>query len=161
MAIKIRPVSLRSYQEAINGTGDDSYRIYESGSFPSGVNYPAETQFIVFACSGLTMDYRCGNVNVQSGSQIIIMRTLRTCEHDGNPHYNADDRMIIPGSDGGYYIISRKDSSDHYYNLANLTGSLSIADAYNLPDEFSGSIGNYTQSGANWPSIVHDLEPFS
>lgn len=93
-------------------------------------------------------DKNISNLFVPQGSPIIVVRLLRYCEHDGKPHYNADDQIIFPTLEGLIYRLSRKNTPDHYIALSEIAGQKDIANAYRLPSEKFGLAKDYKANGA-------------
>lgn len=161
-----------AYANLVKMIGPYRYNIYNpSETLPNEVfkNELNISQYkCVFACVGATQaDYnisleRIGgsetiqNVIVPKDREIIAVRLLRKCNHDGTPHYNADDQIIFPTNKGDVYRISRRNAPDHYIPLTKNAGISSIADAYNLPDLQNGPIDHYDYNGA---SLHFDLKP--
>jgi hypothetical protein len=134
--------------------------------FKKQLNIP-QYNFVV-ACSGTTTaDYHIslvtkgglqeiGGIVIPKGHDITVVRLLRHCEHDGTPHFNADDQIIFPAADGNVYRLSRKDAPDHYIALSANVGIQDVASAFNLPDEKYGPINEYSHKGA---SLHVELNP--
>jgi len=153
----LKVVSSRKIDKIIKDIGPDRYRIYFHGNISDSLTPLTNkiSEITLVACSGTTADYHYKDsertLTIPSDSQVILIRSLRLCDHDGNAHYNADDSIIFPTEAGSYLRIPRAESPDHYIGLAKVSGSLSIADAYRLPTQDKGPIAKYTENGALWP----------
>lgn len=162
--IKSYPES--SYTKILTEVNPYYYRIYDKNDpvpdeiFKRQLNI---TQYnFVVACSGTTTsDYHIalattdglkevgGGIVIPKGCDITVIRLLRHCEHDGTPHFNADDQIIFPAVNGNVYRLNRKDAPDHYIALSGNAGIQDIASAYNLPDDKHGPIKQYSYKGAS------------
>lgn len=160
--IKIYPES--SYTKIVSEINPYYYRIFEENDqmpdeiFETQLNIPLYN--LVVACSGTTMaDYHISlatkggiqeidSIVIPKGCDIMVVRLVRHCEHDGTPHFNADDQIIFPGADGNVYRVSRKDAPDHYIALSTSAGIQDIASAYNLPADKYGPIKQFRHKGA-------------
>jgi hypothetical protein len=160
--IKLYPEA--SYRKILTEVNPYYYRIFEQSDtmpddiFKKQLSIPQYS--LVVACSGTTVaDYHLslatrygfqemGGIVIPKGYDITIVRLLRHCEHDGTPHFNADDQIIFPASDGNVYRLSRNDAPDHYMALSTNAGIKDVASAYNLPDDKFGPIAQYSHKGA-------------
>jgi hypothetical protein len=170
--MKLYPES--SYTKVINDIGPYHYQIFEENdALPDEVfkNQLSILQYnCVFACSGATTaDYHIslettdgyqdiGNITVPKGHNILVVRLLRHCEHDGTPHFNADDQVIFPATNGNVYRLSRNDAPDHYVALVRNAGIQDVASAYNLPDDKYGHIDHYSYKGASLHVEINPLK---
>ncbi len=163
-----------SYNKLISDIGPYHYQIFEENDpLPDEVfrNQLSIPQYnCILACSGTTTaDYnislatndgyqQISNIIVPKGHEIMVVRLLRHCEHDGTPHFNADDQVIFPATNGNIYRLSRNDSPDHYITLAGNAGIQDIASAYNLPNDKYGPIDRYSHKGANLHVNINPLK---
>jgi len=161
---RINPFPEGSFSRLINEIGKSRYRIFEESELlPDGVfrsNFNFQNYNCVFASTASTVseynlvlkttsgDDKINNLVIPQGEPIVVVRLLRYCEHDGKPHYNADDQIIFPTRDGLTYRLSRKDTPDHYIALSDIAGQKDIANAYRLPDQKSGMAKDYKAKGA-------------
>lgn len=160
----LKIVDEKIYTSVLNEVGKSKYQVFgKDESLPGDISrdYLMTTDFTsVVACSGsLTVDFKLGlhsqnglsvvDVVIPQNSQVVLFRTLRYCEHDGNPHYNSDDVIFFPDSRGNIIRLYRKDAPDHYYGLSNASGIVTIADAYHLPNNSNGPISLYSENGAS------------
>ena len=170
--IKLYPAL--SYDKLISEIGPYHYQIFEKNDllpdevFKNQLSIPQYN--CVLACSGTTTaDYnislatndgyqQISNIIVPKGHEIMVVRLLRHCEHDGTPHFNADDQVIFPATNGNIYRLSRNDSPDHYITLAGNAGIQDIASAYNLPNDKYGPIDRYSHKGANLHVNINPLK---
>jgi hypothetical protein len=161
---KFNPFLESDYISLINEVGVSNYCIFEkdelmpNGVFHSKLNIAQYN--CVFTCTAATAsDYSIilktgegddiiDHLSIPKGQPIVVTRLLRYCEHDGTPHYNADDQIFFQTVDGFTYRISRNDSPDHYIALADLAGIGNIANAYRLPTQKSGLISDFKANGA-------------
>ena len=98
----------KKYNKILNEVGKGRYQIlYPDNSFISDIfdSLPGSLQDR-FTCACITtsattatttVDYKCEGFIIPKGSHVVNWRTFRYCEHDGNPHLNADDNIIFPG----------------------------------------------------------------
>ena len=152
----------KKYNKILNEVGEGRYQIlYPDDSFISDIftNLPGSLQDR-FTCACITtsattaiatVDYKCEGFIIPKGSHVINWRTFRYCEHDRNPHFNADDNIICPDDKGNIWKVSRDDSPDHYISIATWAGLQHIADAYYLPTEPNGPYLQYIENGATVP----------
>jgi len=49
---------------------------------------------------------------------IVVIRNMRYCEHDGNPHFNSDDSVFFAHKSGRIGKVIRKDAEDHYKKIS-------------------------------------------
>lgn len=170
---KIKPFSEKSFSHLIDIIGSYQYHIYEpsemlpDGLFKEQLNFPDYN--CAFVCTGTTTnDYQIElatidgtesleSILVPKDQNILVVRLLRRCEHDGHPHYNADDQIIFPTANGCIYRLSRKDAPDHYVELSENASCQSVAEAFALPEEDSGPIDDYKAKGAE---IYVNCDPF-
>ena len=96
-----------------------------------------------------------GDIIVPKGHDIMVVRLLRHCEHDGTPHFNADDQIIFPANNGNIYRLSRNYAPDHYITLTTNAGIQDVASAYNLPEDKYGPINHYSHKGASLQVDAH------
>ena len=82
---------------------------------------------------------------------------LREDKTHGDLHYNADDQIIFPTTEGHIFRLPRKDAPDHYFTIAGSANMLTIADAYNLPEQKTGPIEQYSEREAK---LYVDLLPY-
>ena len=162
--MKIKPFPESNFSKLIKDIGESRYRIFEESELlPDGVfrsSFNFENYNCVFASTAATAsdynlvlktpsgDDKIDNLFIPQGSPIIVVRLLRYCEHDGIPHYNADDQIIFPTREGLTYRLSRKNIPDHYIALSEITGQKDIANAYRLPNQKSGMSKDYKANGA-------------
>lgn len=148
----------------INEVGVSNYCIFEKDELmPGGVfrsNLNIDLYNCVFTCTAATAsnyhiisktgegEDRIDDLVIPQGQPIVLVRLLRYCEHDGTPHYNADDQIFFQTVNGYTYRFSRNNAPDHYIALANLAGLTDIADAYHLPTQKSGLISDFKANGA-------------
>ena len=161
---KIRAFPENHFTQLMSDIGESRYKIFEKTELlPDGVfrsNFHFQDYNCVFASTAATAsDYnivlktaggenKISNLFIPKGNPIIVVRLLRYCEHDGIPHYNADDQVIFPTREGLTYRLSRKNAPDHYIALSGIAGLRDIADAYQLPDQKYGMAKDYKAKGA-------------
>lgn len=159
---KIYPES--DFTRLVDDIGISHYKIFEKDELlPGGVfrsNFNFQDYNCVFSSTAATAsDYnivlktaggenKINNLFVPQGAPIVVVRLLRYCEHDGIPHYNADDQIIFPTLEGAIYRFSRKNAPDHYIALSQTASLQHIADAYRLPDQKYGMAKDYRAKGA-------------
>lgn len=161
---KIKPFPKSNFSKLINDIGESRYRIFEESELlPDGVfrsNFNFGNYNCVFASTTATAsdynlvlktagaDDKINNLFIPQGNPIIVVRLLRYCEHDGIPHYNADDQIIFPTREGLTYRLSRKNTPDHYIALSEIAGQKDIVNAYRLPNQKYGMAKDYKANGA-------------
>lgn len=162
-----------SYENIINEIGSYHYRIYEKGdSLPEGI-YKNELLFDQYYVSCISTGSTASNykfsletlddekgidkIYIPKESELIVVRLLRYCEHDGKPHYNADDQIIFQAIDGNIFRLSRNDAPDHYINLVKSASLQGIAEAYRLPCDKSGPADKYVENGAGMYIQIHQI----
>lgn len=152
----------KKYSKILKEVGEGRYQLlYPNDSFISDIFGGLSSSFQDrFTCACITtsatiatstVDYKCEGFSIPKGSHVINWRTFRYCEHDGNPHFNADDNIICPDDKGNIWKISRDSSPDHYISIATWAGLQNIADAYYLPAEPNGPYSQYIENGATVP----------
>ncbi len=124
-------------------------------SFVSLLNLNSLKAPFICVCAGtgstLDVNFAYGDFFIPKKSEIIIERVLRSCNHGGHHHGNADDYLYFPIKSGNIVRVSRRDSPDHIFNLAETAGLGHIASACHLPKLKSGPISHYVESGAALP----------
>jgi len=160
--MKKKPWDEKKYSKILEEVGKGRYQLlYPNDSFISeifgGLPGSLHDRFTC-ACvttsattATATVDYVCEGFMIPKGSHVINWRTFRYCEHDQNPHFNADDNIICPDNKGNIWKVSRNDSPDHYVSIATWAGLQYIADAYRLPTEPNGPYSQYIENGATVP----------
>lgn len=156
----------KSYAHIINEVGPFRYAIYNQGETVPGDIFSrvlgiehyncvvAGTGSTVSLCS-LTLSNE-KQVVIPKDSSVIVVRLLRADNTHGALHYNADDQIIFQTEAGDFFRLPRKDAPDHYITIAGTANMLTLADAYQLPDQKSGPIAQYSAKGAR---LYVDLEP--
>lgn len=163
MKYKISEKFKKLYRYIINILDPKSYRIIEcndkeleESGFPQLVEFPHVT---VWACTwqGENINYSCGKFEIPKDSPIIQRRLIRYCEHDGKPHFNADDHIFFEIKSREVISVSlpKHDSKDHYISIDKFQGVDQFYDIYHLPREKTGSIDTYIQNRALIPRIVN------
>jgi hypothetical protein len=147
------------YKKIIAEVGAYRYRIYnKEEKLPCGILgriKNVESYNYVIAGTGATISNYTLNLNTQSklvipkDEQVIVVRLLRYDNGHGNPHFNADDQIIIPTKKGDFFRVPRKDTADHYIGIAKGANMLNIAEAYKLPLNKEGPINAYHEKGAS------------
>jgi len=161
---KVKPFPEGNFTRLIEEIGEYRYKIFEESELlPDGVFrniFNFESFNCVFASTAATAsdynlvlktpdgDDKIDNLFIPKGNPIIVVRLLRYCEHDGIPHYNADDQIIFPTREGLTYRLSRKNTPDHYIALSDIACQKNIATAYRLPEQKSGLAKDYKENGA-------------
>ena len=162
--IKIFPED--KYTRIINEVGSFRYAIYDQGETIPGDLFSRisglEHYNCVLAGTGSTLSL-CNlnigqhkNVTIPQDSPVIVVRLLREDKTHGGLHYNADDQIIFPTTEGHIFRLPRKDAPDHYLAIAGSANMLTIADAYSLPEQKTGPIARYSEKGAR---LYVDLLP--
>jgi len=156
-----------SYREILAMYGSSSYSIIEYSSDISpciikNFSYSKPWKMAV-TCSGIIgenmkVGYETessinifGEFTIPANEQIVLVRLFRECCHDGTPHFNVDDQLIIPCTDGSILRIIRSEAPDHYIKAIAASSLSSIGSVYSLPCDSHGPIGSYIQSGAMYP----------
>ncbi len=104
--------------------------------------------------STLQMNLVYNNFTLEKGSEVVIVRALRPCNHNGIYHANADDYMYFPDTKGNIVKVSRRDAPDHILYIAQASGLENIITAYRLPIKQFGFISDYVGNGALMPIII-------
>jgi len=98
-------------------------------------------------------DYRCTLlIGTQHESQssdvysahgnIFLVKTLRYCEHNGQPHFNADVRAYWDGDGSTCWMASSRESPDHYRRATYGTVLENVKTSFSLPEEDCGNLAN-------------------
>jgi hypothetical protein len=166
MSRKLKVFSEKNYTQIINEVGPFRYAIYDRGETVPGDIFSRvlaiEDYNCVVAGTGstlslctLTLPYS-KQVVIPKNSPVIVVRLLRADNARGEMHYNADDQIVFPTIEGDIFRLPRKDAPDHYITIAGTANMLTLADAYQLPDQKSGPIAQYSAKGAR---LYVDLNP--
>lgn len=158
MPYKLKIFSERSYDQIINEIGPFRYAIYDQGESVPGHIFGRILGIEHYSCvvagtgstlslCALTLPYD-QQVVIPQNSPVIIVRLLRADSTHGELHYNADDQVIFPTIDGNIFRLPRKDAPDHYITIAGAANMLTLADAYQLPEQKTGPIAQYSEKGA-------------
>jgi len=154
--MKTKLFSEQKYTKILKEVGRSSYKIWEptepivSELVPNFKKY----QFMgvcMGTSSTLSLDITYQGYKIPKGSEIIVQRVFRECQHGGTPHLNADDKVFFPIKNGNIMQLSRNDAPDHYVKITTLGGLGGIAAAYHLPHEKAGPINQYSENGALVP----------
>lgn len=167
MSRGIKIIDESTYLEIIKTYGSSSYSIIEQRSDVSPAIFKDlsydEPWKLVVTCSGLiNEDKKIGyeshssikvlnNFIIPSTAQVILVRFFRECTHDGTFHYNADDQIIFPCTDGKCRRIVRRDAPDHFVDVLSASTLSSIGSVYSLPCDTHGPIDSYKANGAFYP----------
>jgi len=163
--IKIFPE--KDYKEIINEIGPFHYCIYEKGEILPGSVLPSTLPFQNYSCvvagsgsttSICTLKFNQEEIIIPVGAQVIISRLLRFDNSHGEPHYNANDQLIFPTTNGNIFRLARNDAPDHYKKIINNTNMLTIAEAYQLPESKYGPIAKYGEKGAKLHLELHPIQ---
>ena len=162
------------YKKIIQSVGSLQYCIFNSGeTMPVDIfsnQLQIENYNCVVAGTGcFTSDYRieliCAEQNkvqeliIPEGDEVVVIRLLRYDKNHGEPHYNANDQIIFPTKSGKIVRLFRKDAPDHYIKIAENSGIVNIADAYNLPEEKNGPVEKYNANGAKLQlEVIHQKD---
>jgi len=144
------------YKKSLEEVGHGRYSIAEPGD-PLISVFGLDSLEMPFlgVCAGtgsvLQVDFIYRVFLIPKGSEILIQRVLRPCNHGGVYHGNADDYLYFPVKSGNIVRISRIDSPDHFVSLSATAGLENIASAYHLPELRSGPISQYVENGALMP----------
>lgn len=144
------------YKKSLEEVGRGRYSIAEPGD-PLISVFGLDSLGIPFlgVCAGtgsvLQVDFVYHGLCIPKGSDILIQRVLRPCNHGGIYHGNADDYLYFPVKSGNIVRVSRTDSPDHFISLSASGGLDHIASAYHLPELKSGPISQYVENGAFMP----------
>jgi len=166
--LKIKRFDEKKYKEIVSEVGLSRYQIYMKGEQLPGslfdrINYVQNFSHVVAGTGSTIGDFLITPIQ-QSGlvipkdSQVAVVRFLRQDDSHGELHYNADDIAIFPDKKGDIYCFHRKDSPDHFISISENTHITSVADAYKLPLEPSGTIEQYKENGASLHIEVEELE---
>lgn len=166
MARILKPFPEKGYNEIIKEVGQFRYKIFEKDEAIPGEIFKETLNFDPYNCviagTGSTLAL-CSldlglseRYTIPKGVSVVICRLLRYDNSHGEPHYNADDQIIFPTSDGSIWRLPRKTAPDHYVQIAETADMFTLGDAYHLPKEKSGEIGQYTAQGAR---LYIDLLP--
>jgi len=158
----------KGYKEILKEVGSFRYAIYDKDEpVPGRVFSRAlaiEKYNCVVAGTGSTTSL-CSlalstekQVVIPQHSPVVVVRLLREDKKSDVLHYNADDQIIFPTSEGNILRLTRKDAPDHFLKVANTAELGSIAKAYRLPEEKAGPIEKYSAKGAR---LYLDLSPLS
>lgn len=164
----LRPFREQNYRHIIDEVGPHNYCIYEKGESMPGEILRRELNIgqynAVIAGTGCAIaDYAIWvphqeNIVIPAGEPIMIFRLLRYDDTHGNPHYNANDQLIFPTKAGSVYRLVRNDAPDYFINIISQSNIVSIAEAYNLPEEKSGPVEKYSAKGARLHVDVRPLD---
>lgn len=173
MTYPLRKFPEKNFKEIIEEVGPYNYCRYDKGEHIPGKIFKHKLDFLQFNClvagTGCTAsDYTISFNNVLSenaepeiiipgGSPIMIARLFRYDNGHGEPHYNANDQLFFPSKSGEIFRMVRNDAPDHFINIANNSNINSIAEAFNLPEEKSGPVEQYSTKGAKLPINVVPL----
>ena len=167
MDLKLKVFPEDKYTRIINEVGSFRYAIYDQGEAAPGDIFSRisgiEHYNCVLAGTGSTLSLctlnlgHNKNVMILQNSPVIVVRFLREDKTHGDLHYNADDQIIFPTTEGHIFRLPRKDAPDHYFTIAGSANMLTIADAYNLPEQKTGPIEQYSERGAK---LYVDLLPY-
>ena len=164
----LKPFSEKGYDEIINEVGQFRYNIFDQGeAIPSQV-FKKDFNFDYYNCviagtgSTLTMcslDLKLPKkFTIPREASVVIVRLLRYDDSHGDPHYNADDQIIFPTEDGRIWRLARNSAPDHFISIVGSTNLFTIAEAYQLPEEKSGHISQYTEKGAKLHINLHPIK---
>ncbi|MCX5653558.1 MAG: hypothetical protein NTY65_02760 [Planctomycetota bacterium] len=78
---------------------------------------------------------------------IYLVRNLRYCEHDGSPHFNADDIAFWTDCTGRQWKASSKDAPDHYKAAVAGTAVSDVWPKYRIPVASSGVVDDFRRNG--------------
>jgi len=99
--------------------------------YPEGIAIAPESDFHRTAFVGTTYQGPQlveGPFAVREGGHLVFQKTWRYCEHDGNPHINADIIAYWEGLNGKWYRSIAGMPVDHYLTLASGTANTVIRD---------------------------------
>ncbi len=108
--------------------------------------------------STLQMDLVYNDFSIAKGTEVVVERVLRPCNHSGVFHANADDYLLFQDKRGNFIRVSRRDAPDHVETLSEKTGLTPLISAYSLPKEKSGFIKDYVANGALMPIRIDCFE---
>ena len=148
--------STNIYSKILKEVGPSSYLFLEPNDRITNELFPRLQELgfhAVCLSTGDTLEtsliYR--DFTIPKGSEIIMQRVFRYCDHGGTIHLNADDYLYFPVKDGRILYTSRRDAPDHYMCIVSEAGLTPIAEAYQLPVEKQGPIYKYKENGALIP----------
>lgn len=157
----------KGYNEILRAVGKFRYAIFEKGDvIPGGVfrkKLNLEHYNCVVAGTGCTTSlYKLStpttpSIEIPKDTPVIVVRLLRFCNSHGDPHFNADDQLIFPSKEGTVWRLPRKDTPDHFVEIAGEANLITVADAFRLPDAKSGEIKDYSANGAKLYIDLHPL----
>ncbi len=147
------------HKRIIEEVGHSSFRIFDKDNPFVQTICPQlrDTPFVAVCLStGDTAQrpFTYEGIYIPEGSDIIIQRVFRYCEHNGTPHLNADDVLYFPDKKGNIIRIFRNDAPDHWLKIAGFSGLTHIAKAYHLPTATAGPANSYAENGALVPILM-------
>jgi len=81
--------------------------------------------------------------------RVFLLRNYRYCEHNGSPHFNADDYAFWEDREGRPWKASARDATDHYRNIVAGTAVSDVWDVFGIPRDNSGSLAYFRKQGAH------------
>ncbi len=152
----------RLFRDMIEDVGQRHYCLYEKGEHLPGDALKPSLDIDYYSsviagtgCSGdsyiITHGKNNPDIVIPKGSPLIVLRLLRYDDsgHNGyGPHYNANDQLYFPSKSGDIYRLLRNDAPDHFKTITGSSTLISVADAYNLPDQKRGPVELYLAKGA-------------
>ena len=148
----------KKYKEIVESIGRFKYFLYEKAEILPGGFFSQISRLSDYTCvlagTGATTGtctlrlLGTEEIIIPKNEQVIVFRLLRYDDSHGEPHFNANDQIIFPTQKGNILRLARKDVPDHYIKISAESNMRTIAEAYKLPEEKSGPIEQYVESGA-------------
>jgi len=80
---------------------------------------------------------------------VFLLRNYRYCDHNGSPHFNADDYAFWRDRGGHAWKAPYSDAPDHYRNVVAGTAVSDVWATFGIPRENSGPLGHFREGGAH------------
>jgi len=156
---KLKIFPEKKYKEIFSEIGENRYELYSKKELMPGEVYKnisgidEYTSAIVGTGATITqssiIDVYDKEIIIPKGSQLFVARLLRYDPTHGEPHYNANDQIIFPTKEGRILSFARNDAPDHFITIIDSSNLKTITEAYKLPQNKSGTVGEYVEKGAS------------
>lgn len=159
VSFKLHPKFEKIYKSLTKLLSPRSYRIIENNELAAKEILPtAPYPFVTAVASTSYSTHPCylfGNHIIEKNSLIAHQRVYRYCEHDREPHLNADDYLYFVNTKGNVMRCQRYDNlrNDHRVSVSGFSSVEQIGEKYSLPKDKSGSITHFFSKGAILPEI--------
>jgi hypothetical protein len=124
-------------------------RIDDPNQLPAEITNPAGEKYrsTILASSGYEPEKGKDVGDYEPSGTVILIRLIRYCEHDGNPHFNVDSRVLWSDSAGRAWQASYTGDPDHYEAVITGTDLPAAGATYRLPKSPRGTLDEFTKTG--------------